>query len=613
MTSPMASDALIALDLLLGSATLIAIALLAYHHAGYPLILRRAGRHPPAVPPAVPDEALPRMTVVVPAYNEAAVIAAKIDNLRTLDYPAGRLDVIVACDGCSDATAGVASAAATLEPVLDADIRDFPDNRGKVAVLNDVLRGPLGDIVCLTDASALLNPDALRIAAAHFADPRVGTVAATYRFAETGTEGEAAYWRYQTENKRREAALGVLIGCHGAGYFFRAGLFRPLPDDTINDDFILPMSIAAQGYRGIYEPRIVATELEVASLSQDQRRRRRIAAGNMQQMIRLARVLHPRHGVLAFAFGSGKVLRALSPYLMILALAGSIWLWCRGSVFFGILAPLQILFYAASVPKLLQPARRWPKPIELTHYLVAGHWAALIGGTRYLLGLESGRWQRVGEDDPFGMATHISLKTRIAKRTFDIVGALIGLLVGLIFIVPVAIAVQLTSPGPVIFRQMRIGRSLPDRTELFMMLKFRTMYVDAEARTGPVWATKNDPRVTPVGRFLRKSRLDEIPQLVNVLKGDMSLVGPRPERPGITHRLEDAIPFFTERTYGIRPGITGLAQINQGYDESLDDVRSKVLFDHAYGLSIMEFWRWLRTDLHILWKTIAVMVGGRGQ
>ena len=160
---------------------------------------------------------------------------------------------------------------------------------------------------------------------------------------------------------------------------------------------------------------------------------------------------------------------------------------------------------------------------------------------------------------------------------------------------------------------MRIGRSLPDRTELFMMLKFRTMYVDAEARTGPVWATRNDPRITPVGRFLRKTRLDEIPQLFNVLTGDMSLVGPRPERPGITDRLEDAIPFFAERTYGIRPGITGLAQVNQGYDESLDDVRSKVLFDHAYGLSIMDFWRWLRMDLHILWKTIAVMVGGRGQ
>ena len=601
------------LDRVISCMTLLAIGLLVYHHAGYPLILRLAGRRALVPPPPVPEEQLPRITVVVPAYNEAAVIAAKIDNLRALDYPGDRLQVIVACDGCRDTTAGVALAAAGLEPVLDADIRDFPENRGKVAVLNDVLSQPLGDVVCLTDASALLNPDALRIAASHFADPRVGVVGGTYRFAETGLAGEATYWRYQTEVKRREAALGALVGCHGAGYFFRAGLFRPLADDTINDDFILPMSIAAEGYRGIYDPRIVATELEVASLAQDQRRRRRIAAGNMQQMIRLARVLHPRHGALAFAFASGKVLRTLSPFLMILALAGSIWEGLMGSLLFGVLAVLQILFYAAAVPKLIQPERTWPKPVELIHYLVAGHWAALIGGSRYLLGLESGRWVRASDIDPFAVDIHLSMKTRFAKRAFDIVGALIGLSIGMFLAIPVAIAIKLTSPGPVIFRQMRIGRSLPDRTELFMMLKFRSMYVDAEAKTGAVWATKNDPRITPVGLFLRKTRLDEIPQLINVLKGDMSLVGPRPERPGITHRLEDAIPFFAERTYGIRPGITGLAQVNQGYDESLDDVRSKVLYDHAYGLSIMELGRWFRTDLHILWKTIAVMVGGRGQ
>jgi lipopolysaccharide/colanic/teichoic acid biosynthesis glycosyltransferase len=209
--------------------------------------------------------------------------------------------------------------------------------------------------------------------------------------------------------------------------------------------------------------------------------------------------------------------------------------------------------------------------------------------------------------------THISRATRIGKRGFDVFGALLGLAVGSLVAGPVALAIRVSSPGPVIFRQLRIGRALADRTELFMMFKFRTMYVDAEARTGPVWATKNDPRITPVGRFLRKTRLDELPQLINVLRGDMSLVGPRPERPGITHRLEDAIPFFTERTFGIRPGITGLAQVNQGYDESLDDVRSKVLYDHAYGLAIMGFGGWLATDLGILWKTFAVVIGRKGQ
>jgi len=214
---------------------------------------------------------------------------------------------------------------------------------------------------------------------------------------------------------------------------------------------------------------------------------------------------------------------------------------------------------------------------------------------------------------PSPKLNHISRATRIGKRGFDIAGSLIGLAVGGFFAGPIALAIRVSSPGPIVFRQLRIGRALDDRTELFMMYKFRSMYIDAEARTGPVWATKNDPRITAVGRFLRKTRLDEIPQLLNVLRGDMSLVGPRPERPGIAHRLEDAIPFFTERTFGIRPGITGLAQVNQGYDESLDDVRSKVLYDHAYGLAIMSFWGWLSTDLAILWKTFAVVIGRKGQ
>jgi lipopolysaccharide/colanic/teichoic acid biosynthesis glycosyltransferase len=149
--------------------------------------------------------------------------------------------------------------------------------------------------------------------------------------------------------------------------------------------------------------------------------------------------------------------------------------------------------------------------------------------------------------------------------------------------------------------------------ELFQMIKFRTMVADAEAKTGPVWAGKDDPRITRVGRFLRKTRLDELPQLWNVLKGEMSLIGPRPERPGICHRLEREIPFFAERTYGLAPGITGLAQVNQGYDETLDDVRSKVGYDHGYALALSNPVRWIITDLSIAFRTLSVMAGGRGR
>jgi lipopolysaccharide/colanic/teichoic acid biosynthesis glycosyltransferase len=139
------------------------------------------------------------------------------------------------------------------------------------------------------------------------------------------------------------------------------------------------------------------------------------------------------------------------------------------------------------------------------------------------------------------------------------------------------------------------------------------MRSDAEAATGAVWATKRDPRITRVGAFLRKTRLDELPQLLNVLRGDMAIVGPRPERPGFYRRLEREIPFFADRTAGLRPGITGLAQVRQGYDSCIADVRRKVAFDHAYALGLTGLRAWLLADAAIALRTLAVMAGGRGQ
>jgi lipopolysaccharide/colanic/teichoic acid biosynthesis glycosyltransferase len=199
------------------------------------------------------------------------------------------------------------------------------------------------------------------------------------------------------------------------------------------------------------------------------------------------------------------------------------------------------------------------------------------------------------------------------KRGFDIAVALAALLLTLPLWPLIALAVRLDSPGPVIFRQRRVGRIAADRTELFEMLKFRSMRQDAEARSGAVWATKGDPRVTAVGRFLRKTRLDEIPQLINVLRGEMSIVGPRPERPGFYGRLDAAVPFFADRTAGLRPGITGLAQVHQGYDATIEDVRRKVAWDHAYALRCGSLGGWIGTDVAVALRTLAVMAGGHGR
>ena len=195
----------------------------------------------------------------------------------------------------------------------------------------------------------------------------------------------------------------------------------------------------------------------------------------------------------------------------------------------------------------------------------------------------------------------------LAKRIFDFLCAVIGLLMLSPILPAIALAIKLDSKGPIFYKQLRVGKSTPEQMMFFEIIKFRTMYVDAETRTGAVWATENDPRITPVGRFLRKTRLDEIPQLFNVIRGDMSLIGPRPERPSFYNKLETAIPYFADRTYGVMPGITGLAQVNQGYDTCIDDVRRKVGFDHSYALSLRSLKSWILMDISIITKIVFIM------
>ena len=209
------------------------------------------------------------------------------------------------------------------------------------------------------------------------------------------------------------------------------------------------------------------------------------------------------------------------------------------------------------------------------------------------------------------------LRSERLNRFINVTLGVIGLVILSPVFVIVAIAVRLTSPGPIFYSQTRVGLDRRWRRTLamherrlqdlggraFTIYKFRSMFVDAEWQTGAVWATANDPRVTPIGRFLRKFRLDEIPQLINVVRGEMNLVGPRPERPSIVVRLREDISEYQLRQR-VKPGITGLAQINQQYDSCLDDVRQKVKFDVQY---LREQSLWL--DLVIMVRTIPAVLG----
>lgn len=230
----------------------------------------------------------------------------------------------------------------------------------------------------------------------------------------------------------------------------------------------------------------------------------------------------------------------------------------------------------------------------------------------------------------------LSPATRLGKRILDIVVSATALVILAPVMLLVAIAVKLTSKGPIIFQQTRVGLNLrqpgkdrrlvdagppagvderrhPDTDRRrdhsygrhFTLYKFRTMKIDAE-KDGAKFAVKGDSRITSIGRFLRKTRLDELPQLWNVLKGEMSLVGPRPERPEFMQELSDKIPNYLDRL-GLQPGLTGVAQILNGYDNELEGFRRKVAYDLHY-LQHCNVWN----DFKILVRTIAVVLTGSG-
>lgn len=250
------------------------------------------------------------------------------------------------------------------------------------------------DLVALSDVSALISVDALLIAAEHFHDPNIGVLNSRYQLLNAGSTGEAAYWEYQCQLKTCEAALGSALGAHGAFYMFRRCLFEPLAADTINDDFILPMEFVAKGYRAEQDNRITALEMEQTDSSMDHLRRRRIAAGNLQQILRLKQLLLPRYRGVAFTFASGKGLRVLMPFLMIIAFIGSAVLVFEFTVFVFLIA-LEVCAYGiASGYICLQPERAH-RYIKTLAYLVSGHAVSLTGCLRYLEGLERGRWKPV--------------------------------------------------------------------------------------------------------------------------------------------------------------------------------------------------------------------------
>ena len=342
----------------------IAVGFPVYVYFGYPILLWglqavfRSSVSRQSVEPSV--------SLLVAAYNEAAVIADKIRNGLALDYPAEKLEIVIASDGSKDATAEIVRSIADAESGGRIRLLNFETNRGKTVVLNDAIPQLRGDIVAFSDASSMLAPNSIRVLVQSFSDPRIGAASGVYRLlkkdqARLGSQ-EDLYWKYETFLKVQEAKLGAFTGAHGSLYAIRRELY-PFPSpDTINDDFTIPIRILEHGYRVAYEPAAIAYEeaYEMEGFS----RRVRITAGNIEQMREIKSLLWPPRPFVLFCLLSHKTGRLLVPLFMLVALAANVVL--RSQFPYNWLLVGQVVFYGLAVLGGIFSLR--PKILRLPYY-----------------------------------------------------------------------------------------------------------------------------------------------------------------------------------------------------------------------------------------------------
>jgi len=334
----------------------------------------------------------PPVSLLVAAYNEAKVIEAKICNSIALDYPADRIDIAIACDGPKDDTTAIAQRTAASIGQGRVRVFVYPQNRGKLYVLNDTMRELTTEIVVFTDAASMLAPDAVRRLMENFADPRVGAVSGVYRVlrgddAALGNQ-EDLYWKYETFLKEAEGDVSSILGCHGALYAIRRELYPYPAPTTINDDYVIPMRILQRGYRVAYDSSAVAREEahEMSGFS----RRVRIMTGNFQQLSELKALLNPLRPGPAFFFLSHKAGRLIVPIAMIAMLVANLFL--LDEPFYRNVFLAQLTFYALVVLGAL--VRLKPKILRLPYYFCMINAAAFLGMYYALRGGRALAWKR---------------------------------------------------------------------------------------------------------------------------------------------------------------------------------------------------------------------------
>lgn len=539
-------------------------------------------------------------SVIVPVYNGAEVIERCLDALAAQTVAPERYEVIAVNDGSTDDTAAVVERWRSLHPQMQLTLLSQA-NAGPAAARNRGAAAARAPLLLFTDADCAPTPTWIEAMTAPFADSDVVGAKGAYVTEQTGLVPRFVQVEYEDRYDRMSGQAQIdFIDTYSAAYrrsiFLENNGFDPIFTTASVEDQEFSFRLAQKGYRLVFAPAARVSHLHDRSVGEYFRRKYYIGfwkalmirwhPERMVQDSHTPQVLKMQIVLLATIIG-------LTPP----ALLGLLWPPLGG--LWALVTALAFLFLLTTLPFVRKLARRSfalaliGPPMLVVRALALG--SGYLIGTIHFAGTPPGARQPV-----------ISGWQRLVKRAIDIVGALVGLTISIPLVAIAAIAIKLESPGPVFFWQVRIG----ENGRPFRIVKLRTMVVDAEARLPelidlehleePAFKLKNDPRVTRVGRILRRISLDEVPQFYNVLRGEMSLVGPRPEEERIVRLYRD----HHRRRLAVKPGMTGPMQVNGRGDLSFAE-RLQMELDYIEHYS-------LRKDFEILLRTLPVIIRGNG-
>ncbi len=373
-----------------------------YTFMGYGILLyflikiKRAFKGKPIIP-STADDQLPACTLVVAAYNEESFIEEKIANCLKLNYPAGKLKLVFITDGSSDQTPEIISRHPQIQ------LLHQPARAGKIAAVHRAMEYVNTEIVVFTDANTFLNPEAITRICRHYSDKTVGAVAGEKRVqidenADASAAGEGFYWKYESALKKWDSELYSVVGAAGELFSVRRSLYQDVPADTVLDDFMISMLIAAKGYRIIYEPEAFAIETASENVSEELKRKIRIAAGGIQSILRLKSLFNPfKYPVLSFQYVSHRVLRwTVTPFLLILVfILNAALAFQSGEAFYQAFFLAQILFYLLAFLGFIMEKRHIRiKALFIPYYFCVMNYAVLMGIIRYFRKKQSAIWEK---------------------------------------------------------------------------------------------------------------------------------------------------------------------------------------------------------------------------